>query len=752
MFAERPHTEGHSFSQSPVSVSIVSADQLNLTTVFVRVQGLHGLPEFGHIQFLPGLQVVSVSQAYDGLMIETSPMRWDEVYRISIAGCEPRLLNQDPWLDSLFSEKPLGYQLTDTYTRFGVFAPRASEVKLVLFADASSENYTEHPMNRDEDGVWELFFPESLDGYAYGYRVIGRQGDGEWFNPDVIIADPYSPAVTTMNTFHHQARTLIRHFDFDWKDAGPVAIPRNELIIYEAHLRNLTVHPSAGCSAPGTYLGFVDESQRGGLPHLKHMGVNAVEFLPLMEYGNIETPYQKQSDTGVFNTWNPYARNHWGYMTSYFFAPESYYASDGHLNPGQRTGQSGKQVFEMKEMVRRLHSEGLAVIMDVVYNHVSQYDHNPLKLIDKKYYFRLDSHGNPLSESGCGNDLKTERPMARRLIIDSVRHWMTEYHIDGFRFDLAQLIDKETCSQVLAEARKINPAVIMIAEPWGGGYDPNGFSDIGWASWNDQIRNGLKGFHPQDDVKGYVFGRFFHHNDYFSLVRYIRGSLRVDGGPFHKVEHTINYLESHDDHTFGDFIRIGTGKYRHGQKIDNLDEHARLNEHEMKLHKLAALFLFSAQGNVMIHSGQEFGRSQVVAPTAVHDPQVGEISSNSYDKDNDTSYLNFEHADLNQSLVDFYRQLIRLKKTFRVFTAASHRDINFFPSLNSLALFFELVGSTFDEPNFFVAMNSNHRHPSECFLPEGKWQVLLANVDGYKPVQSGRMVIHQGEAYLLMKL
>lgn len=154
----------------------------------------------------------------------------------------------------------------------------------------------------------------------------------------------------------------------------------------------------------------------------------------------------------------------------------------------------------------------------------------------------------------------------------------------------------------------------------------------------------------------------------------------------------------------------------------------------------------------MIHSGQEYGRSQVVAPTSIHDPQVGEISSNSYDKDNDTSYINFEHADLNQSLVDFYRQLIRLKKTFRVFTAASHRDINFFPSLNSLALFFELVGTAFDEPNFFVAMNSNHRHPSECFLPEGKWQVLLANVDGYKPVQSGRMVIHQGEAFLLMKL
>src|SRR5262249_25124199 len=154
--------------------------------------------------------------------------------------------------------------------------------------------------------------------------------------------------------------------------------------------------PSSGVRAPGTYLGMVEPGRRGGLSYLKALGVNAVEFLPLQDYGNIELPYRDHTVMAAgypLNTWNPYARNHWGYMTSFFFAPETYYASDGTMEPGKYNGADGRAVREMKDMIKALHREGIAVIMDVVYNHVSNYDFNPFKYIDKKYYFRLNADG-----------------------------------------------------------------------------------------------------------------------------------------------------------------------------------------------------------------------------------------------------------------------------------------------------------------------------------------------------------------------
>jgi pullulanase/glycogen debranching enzyme len=237
-------------------------------------------------------------------------------------------------------------------------------------------------------------------------------------------------------------------------------------------VRDLTAHASSEVEKKGTYLGLIEKGKTGGLDYLKSLGINAIELLPIHKFGTIEIPYRDSSvlsEGYPINTWNPYARNHWGYMTSYFFTPETYYATDGTLDPNKMNGTDGRAVREFKDMVKALHKENIAVILDVVYNHVSQYDYNCFKYLDKFYYFRTDSAGNFLSLSGCGNDFKTERPMARRLIIESIKYWMTEYHIDGFRFDLAAMIDFETAKAIYQEAKKINPNVILIAEAWGGG-------------------------------------------------------------------------------------------------------------------------------------------------------------------------------------------------------------------------------------------------------------------------------------------
>ena len=274
-----------------------------------------------------------------------------------------------------------------------------------------------------------------------------------------------------------------------------------------------------------------------------------------------------------------------------------------------------------------------------------------LKQIDKEYYFRLDEKGNYIAQSGCGNDFRTEAPMARRMIVESVLYWMKEYHVDGFRFDLGKLIDWETIELIIFEAKKINPYVIFVCEPWGGGYDPSGFSVRGWGAWNDQIRNGIKGENPFDGL-GWIFGKWYGNNNPTRIKSYVNGTLTKDTlGLFQKSDHSVNYLESHDGYTLGDFIRLGLGDVKKDQVIKNVDEFVKLTPTQLKLNKLAALFLFTSRGITMISEGQEFARSKVIPfNIPVDDPHKGMIDHNSYEKDNETNYINYESRK-NQSVI-----------------------------------------------------------------------------------------------------
>ena len=429
-------------------------------------------------------------------------------------------------------------------TTFKIHAPRSTEVNLVIFEKPDDETGHEHLMVKNQSGDWTLFLPDLGIGTLYGYRLSGPVNDST-----LIIADPYSKAAVTQNSYRHIAKSLIIDDAYDWEGDQWQSTAPQDLMIYEMHIRDMTAHRSSNSYQKGTYLGLTEKDQRGGINHLKEMGVNAVQILPLQDFANVEVPY-KDKTLSINNNWNPYAVNHWGYMTSFFFAPESYYASDGTNNPLAWNGTDGRAVQEMKDMVKALHNENISVIMDVVYNHVSQYDNNPLKFIDRDLYFRFDEKGNWSTKSGCGNDCKTESPAMRNLILESLKYWMTEYHVDGFRFDLGQLIDANTRNLIISELRTINPNVIILAEPWGGGYNPHGFSDQGWASFNDQFRDGLKGSVFDIKDKGFLFGKFRKNQDQDFLRRLVMGSVRQFGGQYVSSSHSVNYLESHDDLTF----------------------------------------------------------------------------------------------------------------------------------------------------------------------------------------------------------
>ncbi len=628
-------------------------------------------------------------------------------------------------------------------TTFRVFAPRATGVTLVLFDRIEDESGKEYHMTPDPaEGVWETRIDSVLNGRFYGYRIAGPSGPGELFDPSIVVGDPYAKSVCTRNNYHLPAKALIFDDSYDWGgDHFVVPANHNRLVIYEAHLRDLTADPSSGIKQKGTYAGLTEQGKTGGLSYLRKLGVNAIEFLPLQKFGTIELPYRDsthRSDLGEVNTWNPYERNHWGYMTSYFFAPETYYASDGTMERERYNGTDARAVKEMKDMVRALHREGFAVIMDVVYNHVSQYDYNPFKFIDRKYYFRADSNGTFLRTSGCGNDFFTERPMARRLIVESVKYWMKEYHIDGFRFDLGALIDTATRKEILRAARAINPNVLLVAEAWGGGkYELSEFSDIGWASWNDQIRNGVKGQNPNDGL-GFIFGKFQGSNTKKSVQSFVTGTLRNDGGPFLRKEHSISYLESHDDNTLGDFIRLGTGTVKESDRITDRKANATLTPRELALNKLAALFLMATLGPVMRHEGQEYARSKVIAPTSAQDTNVGHIDHNSYEKDNETNWLNYGEQKLNEDLTAYYRGLIALRKRYPLLSDAPNGGVTFLPTADDFLIAYTIRGSGRNDHQLFVVLNGNPTDTARVKLPRGRWAVL-ADAKAVSP-KDGRRV------------
>ena len=726
------------------------AEILTTTSVALGLGGIKA-PALPELRFEPSLKIYRIKRKRDRLILETAPIDLTRplylFFRDRGIECHP-----GPVLDDYASDLPMGCTAGESSAVFRLFSPRASRVLLLLYDSCEGESWSEHDMVRNSDGVWEVTLPGALFGRYYAYRVDGPDSASELFDPGRPFADPYSRSVCTRNEYLHRGKTLILNDrEFDWQGDEALNLKARDLIIYECHLRDMTAHPSSGVSPElaGSYPGFLQSGIRGGLEHLKRMGVNAVEFLPLHDFGNIEIPYGIPAE-GVINTWNPYARNHWGYMTSYFFTPESYYASNGTLEPGEACGIDGRAIDEFKQVVKACHGAGIAVILDVVYNHVSQYDQNPFKLADKKYYFHLNPDGSFCSASGCGNDFRTERPMARRLILDSIEFWLREYHVDGFRFDLAAMIDGVTCDMILERARSINPNCIIIAEPWGGGrYDPGGFSARGWCAWNDHFRNGIKGQNPRDGL-GFVFGQWWNDNDLQSIQRFIKGTLKKEGGLFREAGHAINYLESHDDHTLGDFVRIGLGLDPEAV-VTNPPAHHRLTPEQLDVNRLCALLLFTSQGGIMMHAGQEWGRSQVIAPTAVPDSRVGRIDHNSYNKDNETNWLNFDHADMNNELVRYYQGLVQLRSSHPLFRHSPPSAFTFIPGSHPMALAYRIRGDV----EALVLINPHARKSAIFEIPPGPWSIVVdearAGTEVLGTIQSDRVEIKAASGMVLIK-
>lgn len=452
------------------------------------------------------------------------------------------------------SHLPLGAIIERGRTIFRLFAPRATSVEVYCFRRLQPPREELRLfLRRAADGCWETVENRNLDGWYYWYFIDGPPGPSTWFRPGFPLVDPYAKALV--------------------ESAGPGIIidgrrlptprasfrppPREDLVVLEIHARDAIARTPLDLT-PEERLGFTGMAKwvrrKGG--YLESLGVNAVELQPIQEFDN--------SDRDEY---------HWGYMPVNFFAPESSYA----LDPAR-----GTQIEEFADLVRAFHERGLAVILDVVYNHVGI--PNFLLFIDKHYYFELDAEGELANWSGCGNDLRCGAAMARRLIIDSLLALARVYDVDGFRFDLAELIGVDTLAEIERELTAAKPGIILIAEPWSfRGHIGKQLRDTRFSSWNDGFR---------DFIAGMMRGR----GDQEGVRYFLAGS---PGTLATFPAQTVNYIESHDDRSWIDRITENPGN--NGYEPTPRD---RLRTH------LACAFLMASLGIPMLSAGQDFLRSK----------------------------------------------------------------------------------------------------------------------------------------------
>jgi len=649
---------------------------------------------------------------------------------------------------------PLGASYDGSGTNFSIFSEKAERVELCLFDDAGHETRIDLP---EVTGFcWHGYLPKVQPGQQYGYRVYGPwdPANGLRFNPAKLLLDPYCKAISGQVEWNEalfpyyfgKSPDLINDLDsapfmpkcvinqpfFDWTGDNKLQHPWHETIINEVHVKGMTAtHPDVPPELRGTYAGLVHPAV---LEHFKQLGVTAVELMPIHHFIHDKHLIDKN------------LRNYWGYNTIGFFAPHSEYASDK---------SPGGSVAEFKEMVKKFHQVGIEVILDVVYNHTGEGNHmGPLltfKGIDNSYYYRLtnDPHFY-MDYTGTGNSLNMRNPHVLQLLMDSLRYWVLEMHVDGFRFDLASTLARElhdvnklSAFFDLIQQDPVISQVKLIAEPWDvgeGGYQVGNFPPV-WSEWNGKYRDCVRDFwRGEGQTLGEFASRFTGSSDLY------QSNSRLPCA-------SINYITSHDGFTLHDLVSYNE-KHNEANGDNNTDGESQNRSwncgaegptedqkildlrSRQKRNFLATLML--SQGAPMLLSGDEIGRSQ-------------RGNNNAYCQDNEISWQNWETQD--KELLAFTRKLINYRKSHPIFHrrhwfegcllhGSDLRDIEWFNTegkqmasedwglgfVKSIAIF--LNGKTIPNPNprgepvvddtFYLIFNA-HWEPLDFILPSNEW-------------------------------
>jgi glycogen operon protein len=636
---------------------------------------------------------------------------------------------------------PLGATLMADGVNFAVYSKHATELFLLLFDTPDSEPSDIIQLHNRDKFIWHARVNGVGAGQLYGYKVRGeyRPESGLRFNQAKLLLDPYAKAVS--GKFRNIDNLLLAYDpqdggrdlscdardntsivpkgivvddSFDWQDDVAPELAMEQLIIYEVHVKGFTAHPSSGVELPGTYLGFIEK-----IPHLRRLGINSVELLPVHEYVVDDFLFER----GL--------TNYWGYNSIGFFAPESSYST-------QRT--PGCQVSEFKTLVRALHKAGIKVILDVVYNHSAEGNELGPSLcfrgLDNRSYYALTGPGEApqryyMNYSGCGNSLTFDSPAVIRLVMDSLRDWVEVMHVDGFRFELASVLGRERAGQFESSASFFDAVaqdpvlhrVIMVAEPWDLGTYQVGNFPVDWSEWNGRFRDTMRRFGKGDAGQ-------------LSDVGWrLTGSADLYGEDGRSAYNSVNFITCHDGFTLHDLVSYNhkhndqNGEDNRDGSNDNhswncgaegdTDEPSVLALRKQLMKNFACYLLFSS-GTPMILGGDEFARSQ-------------RGNNNAYCQDNEVNWFDWTLVERNAEIFDFFQKAIALTKRFpalqqrKFYLGQDHDDDNvpdlswFAPDLgkpkwddeNSRTLCFQLDasedGARLGIDRLFFILNADHQ-------------------------------------------
>ncbi|WP_343566541.1 glycogen debranching protein GlgX [Sphingobacterium sp.] len=568
------------------------------------------------------------------------------------------------------SPYPLGATYDGEGVNFALFSENAEAVELYLYDSSNQQEIEKFKITEKTHQVWHIYVSGIKPGQLYGYRVHGPYdpAQGHRFNPHKLLIDPYAKAISgvvqwndalfaynigeddlslnTTDSAPFVPKSVVIDGHFDWGDDHPPRIPMHQSVIYETHVKGFTAtHPEIPEEIRGTYAALAHPVT---INYLKELGITAIELLPIHHF----ITDRHLQDKGL--------TNYWGYNSVGFFAPDVRYSA---------SGTHGEQVVEFKEMVKALHSAGIEVILDVVYNHTGEGNEMGPTLsfrgIDNASYYRLAEDPRYYMDfTGTGNTLNTRQPNVLRLIMDSLRYWVQEMHVDGFRFDLASAlarelhdVDKLSSFFDVIHQDPVISQVKLIAEPWDigeGGYQVGEFP-AGWAEWNGKYR---------DCIRDYWIGA---DSMIAEIANRLTGSSDLYRGDNRTPSASINFITAHDGFTLHDLVSYNE-KHNEANGEDNKDgeshnrswncgaegptDDSTVNNLREKQKRNMLVTLFLSQGVPMLVAGDEHGRTQ-------------QGNNNAYCQDNEISWLNWANVDV--SLLEFTKKLIHFRREHPVF-------------------------------------------------------------------------------------
>ncbi|WP_295794431.1 type I pullulanase [Mucilaginibacter sp.] len=639
---------------------------------------------------------------------------------------EKRVLSDDY---PAYSGNDLGVKYSPLKTVFKVWAPKASEVKLRLYdAGAAGEAINTISMAKGLNGTWRASVSKNIKNKYYTFQVMQ---DGKW---SLECPDIYAKAVG-VNGARGMVADMAATNPAGWQtDKKPALKNFTDIILYELHIRDISVEPNSGIKHKGKFLGLAESGTKSpdgeptGLDHIKQLGVTHVHLLPSFDYNSVDET-------------QPDAKYNWGYDPLNYNVPEGSYSTNPY--------DGNVRIKEFKKMVQALHKKGLRVILDVVYNHTSDVKNSNFNQFAPGYFYRKNADGTYANGTSCGNEVASEKAMVRKFIIESVVYWAKEYHLDGFRFDLMGVHDIETMNQISAALHKIDPTIFIYGEGWTAGNTPLPEADRAVkkntakldkiAVFSDDIRDGIKGGWSSMKDKGFVSGALDKVESVksgiiastpnkqvnYSKVNYSKEAWAAQ--PFQ----TITYASCHDDNTLFDRLKISNPGASEADLI--------------KMDKLANAIVLTSQGVSFLHSGVEMLRTK-------------QGVANSYNSPDSINQIDWSRKAKYKAVFEYYKGLIALRKNHPAFRMPTTKmiqvNLKFIDTGDAGVIAYQISNNANGDKwkNILVVLNGN-ASAKTVKLPAGKWTIVadgnVVNEKGVKQIAGKDLALAATSAYVL---